>query len=114
MAKSSKIHDAERSLHDAGHHSADHHPQRQQPSHHSGGRHTYAYLGATIIRHRPGQAKDTNLGYETFLNGILVSNIVIVEPTAAPSIVPTDEASTPAATTTPLTRVIPLIHRQSE
>jgi hypothetical protein len=41
VAKSSKIHDAERSLHDAGHHSADRHPQRQQPSHHSGGRHTY-------------------------------------------------------------------------
>ena len=50
-----------------------------------------------------GQAKrkTRNLGYKTFLNGILVSNIVIVEPTAAPSVVPTDEASTTAATTTP-------------
>ena len=65
------------------------------------GDNTYADLGATITRHRPGQAKDTNLGYKTFLNGILVSNIVIVEPTAAPSIVPTDEASTTAATTRP-------------
>jgi len=25
----------------------------------------------------PGQAGDTNLGYQTFLNGTLVSNIVI-------------------------------------
>jgi len=25
----------------------------------------------------PGQAEDTNLGYQTYLNGTLVSNIVI-------------------------------------
>jgi len=77
----------------------------------------------------PGQAGDTNLGYQTFLNTTLVSNInidtsqvatdtidyvatdtdgltatstrtIIIE---APSIVPTDDGSTTAATTTDAT-----------
>jgi hypothetical protein len=38
---------------------------------------TYADLGATLSDTGPGQAGDTNLGYTTFLNGALVSNIVI-------------------------------------
>jgi hypothetical protein len=84
-----------------------------------------------MIGHCPGQAGDTNLGYQTFLNGTLVSNIVIdtsqvatdtidyvatdntgltatstrtVLIEASPSIVPTDDASsttTSSATTTP-------------
>ena len=81
---------------------------------------TYADLGATVTDTGPGQAGDTNLGYQTFLNGTLVSNInldtsqaatdtidyvatdqdgltatstrtVLIEP--IPSIVPTDDAS---------------------
>jgi len=76
----------------------------------------------------PGQAGDTNLGYKTFLNGTLVSNIaidtsqvatdtidyvatdqngltatstriVIIDPAAAPSIVPTAATSTTATST---------------
>jgi len=38
---------------------------------------SYAVLGATVTDTGPGQAGDTNLGYQTFLNGTLVSNIVI-------------------------------------
>ncbi len=38
---------------------------------------SYADLGATVTDTGPGQAGDTNLGYQTFLNGTLVSNIVI-------------------------------------
>jgi hypothetical protein len=38
---------------------------------------SYADLGATVSDTGPGQAADTNLGYETFLNGTLVSNIAI-------------------------------------
>ena len=38
---------------------------------------TYADLGATVTDTGPGQAGDPNLGYQTFLNGTLVSNIVI-------------------------------------
>ena len=38
---------------------------------------SYADLGATVSDTDPGQAADTNLGYQTFLNGTLVSNIVI-------------------------------------
>jgi hypothetical protein len=38
---------------------------------------SYADLGATVTDSGPGQAGDTNLGYQTFLNGTLVSNIVI-------------------------------------
>jgi hypothetical protein len=34
-------------------------------------------LGATVSDTAPGQAGDTNLGYRTFLNGALVSNIVL-------------------------------------
>jgi surface protein with Ig-like domain len=37
---------------------------------------SYADLGATVSDTGPGQAGDTNLGYKTFLNGALVSNIV--------------------------------------
>ena len=37
---------------------------------------SYADLGATVSDTGPGQAGDTNLGYKTFLNGTLVSNIV--------------------------------------
>jgi hypothetical protein len=88
---------------------------------------SYADLGATVSDTGPGQAGDTNLGYQTFLNGTLVSSIaidtsqvatdtvqyvatdtngltatstrtVIIE--ASPSIVPTDDASTTAATST--------------
>ncbi len=38
---------------------------------------SYADLGATVTDTGPGQAGDTNLGFTTFLNGTLVSNIVI-------------------------------------
>ena len=38
---------------------------------------SYADLGATVTDAGPGQAGDTNLGYQTFLNGTLVSNIVV-------------------------------------
>ena len=38
---------------------------------------TYADLGATVSDTGPGQAGDTNLGLKTFLNGTLVSNIVL-------------------------------------
>ena len=38
---------------------------------------SYADLGATVTDTGPGQAGDTNLGLKTFLNGTLVSNIVI-------------------------------------
>jgi Chaperone of endosialidase len=38
---------------------------------------SYADLGATVSDSGVGQAGDTNLGYTTFLNGTLVSNIVI-------------------------------------
>jgi hypothetical protein len=88
---------------------------------------TYGDLGATVSDTGSGQAGDTNLDFKTFLNGTLVSNIaidtsqvatdtidyvvtdtdgltatstrtVIIE--ASPSIVPTDDASTTAATST--------------
>jgi hypothetical protein len=38
---------------------------------------TYADLGATVSDTGQGQAGDTNLGLKYFLNGALVSNIVI-------------------------------------
>ena len=38
---------------------------------------SYADLGATVSGTGPGQAGDTNLGYQTFVNGTLVSNIAI-------------------------------------
>ena len=38
---------------------------------------SYADLGATVTDTGPGQAGDPNLGYQTFLNGTLVSNIAI-------------------------------------
>jgi len=38
---------------------------------------SYADLGATVSDTGPGQAGDTNLGFKTFLNGSLVSNIAI-------------------------------------
>jgi putative transposase len=38
---------------------------------------SYADLGATVTDTGPGQAGDTNLGYQTFLNGMLVSTIAI-------------------------------------
>jgi hypothetical protein len=38
---------------------------------------SYADLGATVSDTGSGQAGDTNLGYQTFLNGTLVSNIFI-------------------------------------
>jgi hypothetical protein len=38
---------------------------------------SYADLGATVTDTDPGQAGDTNLGYQTFLNGTLVSSIAI-------------------------------------
>jgi hypothetical protein len=38
---------------------------------------SYADLGATVSDTGPGRAGETNLGYKTFLNGTLVSNIVI-------------------------------------
>jgi len=38
---------------------------------------SYADLRATVSDTGPGQAGDTNLGLTTFLNGTLVSNIVI-------------------------------------
>ncbi len=41
---------------------------------------SYADLGATMSDIGTGQAGDTNLGYKTFLNGALVSNIVIDKP----------------------------------
>jgi len=44
---------------------------------------TYDDLGASISDTGTGQAGDTNLGYQTFLNGTLVSNIVI--DTSAPA-----------------------------
>jgi hypothetical protein len=84
---------------------------------------SYADLGATVSDTGAGQAGDTNPGLKTFLNGTLVSNIVLdtSEPAtdtidyvatdndgftatstrtvlieAGPSIVPTDDASTTA------------------
>ena len=38
---------------------------------------SYADLGATVSDTGPGQAGNTNLGYQTFLNGALVSSIAI-------------------------------------
>jgi len=38
---------------------------------------SYADLGATLSDTGPGQAGDANLGLKTFLNGTLVSNIVL-------------------------------------
>jgi hypothetical protein len=38
---------------------------------------SYADLGATVTDTGPGQAGDTDLGYQTFLNGTLVSTITI-------------------------------------
>jgi surface protein with Ig-like domain len=38
---------------------------------------SYADLGATVTDVGPGQAGDTNLSYQTFLNGTRVSNIAI-------------------------------------
>jgi hypothetical protein len=38
---------------------------------------SYADLGATVSDAGQGQAGETNLGYKTFLNGTLVSNIVL-------------------------------------
>jgi hypothetical protein len=38
---------------------------------------SYADLGATVSDTGPGPAGESNLGYQTFLNGTLVSNIVI-------------------------------------
>ena len=38
---------------------------------------TYADLGATVSDTGSGQAADTNVGIKTFLNGTLVSNIII-------------------------------------
>lgn len=38
---------------------------------------SYADLGATVTDTGPGQAGDANLGYQTFLNGTLVSTIDI-------------------------------------
>ena len=88
---------------------------------------SYADLGATVSDTGVGQAGDANLGIKTFLNGTLVSNIVIdtssvatdtidyvatdqngltatstrtVLIEASPSIVPTDDASTTATSTT--------------
>jgi len=87
---------------------------------------SYADLGATVNDTGPGQAGDTNLGYQTFLNGTLVSTInidtsqvatdtidylatdtdgltatstrtVLIE---APSIIPEDDASTTTTTST--------------
>jgi hypothetical protein len=58
------------------HDPADHHHQRQQPAIiHVGD--SYADLGATVTDTAAGQAGDNNLGIKTFLNGALVSNIVI-------------------------------------
>lgn len=87
---------------------------------------SYADLGATVTNTGPGQAGDSNLGYQTFLNGTLVSNIVIdtsqvaadtIDYVAtdtggltatstrtvlieAPSITPTDDSTTTSSTTT--------------
>jgi hypothetical protein len=38
---------------------------------------TYADLGATVSDTGTGQARDTNLGVKTLLNGALTSNIII-------------------------------------
>jgi hypothetical protein len=38
---------------------------------------SYADLGATVSDTGPGQAGDTDLGITTFLNGTLVSNILL-------------------------------------
>ncbi len=38
---------------------------------------TCADLGATVSDSGPGQAGDTDLGCQSFLNGTLVSNIVL-------------------------------------
>ncbi len=73
--KPSSIRDAEFGLHD-GHDPADHHRQRRQPGHHHR-RRQLRDLGATVSDTGPGQAGDTDLGITTFLNGMLVSNIVI-------------------------------------
>jgi hypothetical protein len=64
--KSSKIRDAEFGLHDA----------TDNPAMIQVGN-SYADLGASVTDTGPGQAADTNLGYKTFLNGTLASNIVI-------------------------------------
>ena len=82
---------------------------------------SYSDLGATVTDTGPGQAGDANLGYQTFLNGTLVSNILLdtSEPaTDTIDYVATDQngltststrtvlieaASSPAATTTAAT-----------
>jgi hypothetical protein len=64
--KPSKIRDAEFGLHDA----------TDNPAMIQVGN-SYADLGASVTDTGPGQAADTNLGYKTFLNGTLVSNIVL-------------------------------------
>jgi len=44
---------------------------------------SYADLGAMVSDSGPGQAGDANLGIKTFLNGTLVTNIVIDTTSAA-------------------------------
>jgi hypothetical protein len=56
---------------------------------------SYADLGATVSDTEPGQAADTNLGYKTFLNGTLASNIVI--DTSAPATDTIDYVATDGA-----------------
>jgi hypothetical protein len=63
---------------------------------------TYTDLGATVTDTAPGQAGDANLGFKTFLNGTLVSNIVIDTSSAATDTidyVATDSAGLTAAST---------------
>jgi hypothetical protein len=89
---------------------------------------SYADLGATVSDTGPGQAGDANLGYQTFLNGTLVSNItidtsqvatdtidyvvtdsagltststrtVIIEPATAPTIIPANASTTQGTST---------------
>ena len=69
-----------------------------------------------LVRPSPdtGKAKreTRNLGYKTFLNGVLVSNIVIVERNAVNR--PDGRSINNCRDHHALTRAILLIHRQSE
>ena len=63
---------------------------------------SYADLGATVADAGPGQAGDTNLELKTFLNGTLVSNIVLDTSAVATDTidyVATDSAGLTATTT---------------
>jgi hypothetical protein len=68
-------------------------------------RDSYADLGATVSDTQTGQAGDTNLGYQTFLNGTLVTNLTIDTSSVATDTidyVATDDAGTTATSSVPM------------